>query len=181
MVRKCKALGAIAATVLFFSIGTSASNAIDSEVTRRTLAGIPGVTVVVEELQPNILKYASKFSITRDQLRTGAEASLANACITVLSYEQWLRTPGKPFLYIVVNTNEYERYWFAYDIRIQLKQRVLLELNPSIVTMADTWGISMTGNVNIGKLNTLKENVNALLERFIDAYLAANHKTRQCR
>ncbi|MBA4391254.1 MAG: hypothetical protein C0399_09990 [Syntrophus sp. (in: bacteria)] len=153
-----------------------AAYAIDSDVTRRTLAGIQGVNVVVEELQPNIQKYTQKFGLQREQIKTDVEAMLRKAGVTVFAYEQWLKTPGRPFLYIVVNTHEYEKYWYSYDVRVELKQGVSLEVNPLVKTMAGTWGINMTGITNIGKLNAIKESINVLVGRFIEAYLSVNLK-----
>jgi hypothetical protein len=152
----------------------SAVYAIDSETTRRTLSGLQGVNVVVEELQPNIQKYAQKFGLQSQQIKTDVEALLLKSGVRVLSHDRWLTAPGRPFLYVVVNTHEYEKYWFAYDIRIQLKQNVMLEMNPSIRTMASTWGISMTGSASVGKLNVLKIGVKELVGRFVEAYWSVN-------
>ena len=41
----------------------------DSEASRATLAGLQGVSVVVEEVQPNIQKYAAKFGLSGAQIR----------------------------------------------------------------------------------------------------------------
>jgi hypothetical protein len=42
--------------------------------------------------------------------------------------------------------------------------------------MADTWGINMTGITHIGKLNVIKESLNVLVGRFVEAYWWANGK-----
>jgi hypothetical protein len=148
---------------------TSFVFAIDSDLTRLTLRGIPGVSVVVEELQSGLEKYGQKRGLQREQIKADAESVLRKAGIPVLTYDQWLKTPGRPFLYIVVNTHEYEKYWYAYDVRVELKQRVLLETNPSVVAMATTWSMNMTGNTHIGKLGEVKENLEAFMEKFIAA------------
>ena len=143
--------------------------AIDSDLTRLTLRGLPGVTVVVEELQPDLKKYGQKSGLQREAIKADAESVLKKAGIPALTYDQWLKTRGRPFLYIVINTHEYEKYWYAYDLRVELKQRVLLEANPTVVAMASTWSINMTGNTHVGKLGELKKNLDSLLERFISA------------
>jgi hypothetical protein len=143
--------------------------AIDSDATRLTLRGLAGVTVVVEEMQPGLKKYGQKLGLQREQIKTETESILRKAGISVLTYDQWLKTPGRPFLYIVINTHEYEKYWYAYDVRAELRQRVLLEANPSVVAMASTWSINVTGNTHIGRLGEMKGNLNALLEGFIGA------------
>jgi len=150
------------------------ANAIDSDLTRKTLTGIQGVNVVIEDLQPNIQKYAAKARLERDQIKSHVEVLLKKEGVPVLNYDQWLKAPGRPFLYVTINTHEYEKYWFAYDVRVQLRQKVSLEVNPETVTMADTWGISMTGTTNIGKLGVIKETLNLLVGRFGEAYRSVN-------
>ena len=154
----------------------SAADAIDSDLTRRTLAGIQGVNVVIEEFQPNIQKYVQKAHLERDHIKNHVEALLKKEGVPVLNYDQWLKTLGRPFLYVTINTHEYEKYWFAYDVRVQLRQKVLLEVNPEMVTMADTWGISMTGTANIGRLGVIKETLDFLIGRFGEAYRSANSR-----
>nr|MDA8125056.1 hypothetical protein [Deltaproteobacteria bacterium] len=77
-------------------------------------------------------------------------------------------------LYVNINTHETERYWYAYDIKLELRQIVLLEVNPRIKTLADTWSINITGETNIGNLNILKKDALALVEGFIRAYKSVN-------
>jgi hypothetical protein len=150
--------------------------AIDSELTRRTLLGIKGVSVAVENPQPNIQKYAQRFGLTRDQLQKDIEQRLTKAGITVLNQEKWLQTSGRPVLYVIVNTHEYEKYWYAYTIIVDLMQITTLEANSDIKTLASTWSINMAGIANIGTLNAIKGDVNTLVDRFIDAHLSANKK-----
>ena len=161
---------------LFFVMTAGSLYAIDSELTRRTLLGLKGVSVAVENLQPNIQKYAQRFGLTRDQLQKDVEQKLSKSGIVVLNREKWQQTSGRPVLYVVVNTHEYEKYWYAYTIVIDLMQITTLEANPDIKTLAGTWSINMTGIANIGTLNTIKDNVNTLVDRFIDAHLSANRK-----
>jgi len=143
--------------------------AIDSDMTRLTLRGLQGVTVVVEELQPGLTKYGQAAGLERERIKADAECILKKGGIPVLTYDEWLKAPGRPFLYIVINTHEYQKYWYAYDVRIELRQRVLPERNTSVAAMASTWSMSMTGNTHIGRLGEMKGNLFVLLERFIAA------------
>ncbi len=140
--------------------------AIDSEATKQTIHGLRGVSVVVEELQPNLQKYAARFGLTQEQLRKDVEQTLAKSGMASLSQDKWLATPGRPMLYVSINTHEYEKYWFAYNVRIELRQLVSLEANPALKTMAATWGVHTTGVSNIGTLGAIRNNVNLLVERF---------------
>ena len=60
------------------------------------------------------------------------EAQLKEAGIRVLDRDEWLRTPGRPVVYVNVNTHEYQKYRFAYDVRIELQQLATLEANPGM-------------------------------------------------
>jgi len=152
--------------------------AIDTDVTRKTLSGLQGVCVGVEELQPNLMKYsaAQKSGLSKEALKKEIEGLLSKAGIKVLTWDQAMKTPGMPYLYICVNTHESEKYWYAYDIRIELLQLVSMEANPKVKTMAGTWSTNMTGMVNIGTLDKLKEAVAVLTDKFTGAFRAANPK-----
>ncbi len=167
---------AVCSLFSIFFMMASALYAVDSELTRQTLLGLKGVSVAVENPQPNIQKYAERFGLARDQLQKDIEQRLTMAGIVVLSQEKWSQTSGRPVLYIVVNTHEYMKYWYAYTIIVELRQIATPEANPDMKTLAATWSISMAGIANIGTLNTVKDNVNTLVDKFIDAYLSVNKK-----
>ena len=153
-----------------------AAYGIDTELTQRTMIGIQGINVVVEDLQPNIQKYAQRFSLTKEQLQKEVEERLRKAGIRVMPKDEWLKTPGRPVLYVNINTHEYEKYWYAFNIAVSLGQIVTLEADPKLKTLASTWDISMTGVANIGTLNTIRSNIEMLVDRFIQAYRSANPK-----
>jgi hypothetical protein len=149
----------------------------DSEVARQTLKGLPGVYVIVEELQPNLLKYEKSvrdFDLNQSRIQKEIEAKLAAAGIRLLSREEWQKTPGRPVLYVNVNTHESEKYWFAYDIKLELRQVVILEANPAVKTLADTWSINITGITNIGNLKLIGQDLGVLTGRFIQSYRSVN-------
>ncbi len=149
---------------------------VDTELTRRTMAGLQGITVMVEELQPNILRYAQRFNLTKEQMQKNIEQRLVKQGIQVMSGDTWLKIPGKPVLYVNINTHEYEKYWYAFNITVNLQQIVALEANPKLKTLACTWDISITGVANIGTLNVISSNVEILIDRFIKAYWSVNTK-----
>jgi hypothetical protein len=148
--------------------------ALDSETSRQTLSGLRGVHVLVEDLQSNIVKLFDKFGFSKDQLQKNVELKLRGAGVKVLSRNEWLASPGRPILYVAVNTHQREKYWWAYDIRVELHQMASLEVNPATKAMVSTWSTNMTGVVNIGTLNTLNEPVKVLTDLFINAFLSVN-------
>ena len=149
------------------------ASAIDSELTRRTLRGLPGVCVMVEDLQPGFQEYARKSGLSRVQIEKDAIARIEKAGIKILERETWLKTPGRPLLYININTHD-DRFRFAYDILVELRQIVVMEANPQIKTLADTWSINMTGIVGVEKSDIIRKNAGILVDRFINAYQSAN-------
>lgn len=165
---------AIVTTLVLAAMGSA--SALDSEETRKTLAGLQGVYVLVEELQPNIQKYAKNFDLDKSSLQKSAEARLRETGIRVLGREEWLKTPGRPVLYININTHEQEKYWFAYNIQVELQQVAAMEANPAIKSLVGTWSVNMAGMVNIGTINVLQDRVKNLVDIFIKAYLAVNPK-----
>ncbi len=146
----------------------------DSVINRQTLAGINGVMIVIEDLQPNIMKYSSKSGISKEQLQKLTEDKLVKAKIHSLSAADLMKLPGRPILYICLNTHENEKYIFAYGIDLQLRQAVFLEANPKIKTIATTWSLSLTGITDIGNLELISKDLQVLLDRFIAAQAAAN-------
>jgi len=160
------------AILLLFCI--SPTWAEDVPETRLSLKNLPGVAVFVEELQTNIQKYGKKAGLERALIQAEVEQSLKKQGITVLSYNDWLNTKGRPFLYVNINTHETERYWYAYDIKVEVKQIAILEANPQVKTMVATWGISLTGIANIGNLHNIKKDAMVLVQRFVDAYKTVN-------
>jgi hypothetical protein len=153
----------------FIFLNLSPCLGVDADVTRQTIKGLRAVHVIVEEIQLNVQRYAQKAGITKEQIQMDVEAKLKANGFRVLEGDEWLKTPGKPVLYVNINTHETEKYWYAYNVNVELKQVVLLEANPSIKTLAGTWSINITNTANIGTLGIIKTSVNDLVDRFINA------------
>jgi len=153
-------------------------HAFDAEVSRETMKGLTGFYILIEELNPNIAKYASvqKNNISTQTLKSQVENRLRAAGIRVLSWDEMMKTPERPMLYVAVNTHEYEKFWYAYDIRVEVRQLVTLVSQPGKPISGCTWSVNMIGVMNIGQLQTLYDNLGVLLGRFVEAYMAVNKK-----
>lgn len=160
--------------LLLCTIAVLPAFAEDADVSRGTLKGLRGVCVLVENIQPNIQKYAQKYGLSAPQIQKEIEQRLRAAGIRVVSGNDWLNMPGRPALYVNINTHETEKYWYAYDIKLELRQIVFLEANPKVRTLTGTWYINMTGMANIGNLHVIKNDTMVLVERFVGAYRAVN-------
>ena len=166
----------ILAVVSFFVFSVGPARAEDSDASRATLAGLQGVAVVVEDLQPSVMKYAAKSGLSKAQVQQDAEKMLRDAGIRIVAGEDWKKTPGKPLLYININTHETEKYWYAYDIKVELRQLATLDANPQLKTLATTWSINITGQANIGTLNVIRKDAGVMVGRFVQAYRGVNKK-----
>ena len=145
----------------------------DTDISRATLAGLQGVHVIVEEMQANVLKYAKRFGLTQAQVLQDVEGRLRRGGIRTVTGDEWLAVPGRPILYVNINTHETEKYWYAYDVKVELRQVVTLVSDPQVKTMAVTWSLNMTGQANIGTLDMIRQDTNILVERFVEAWGAS--------
>jgi hypothetical protein len=148
----------------------------DSDMTRTTLAGLYALKVSVEEMQPNIRPYAIKNGLTAKQLQSEIEQKLTKYGMKIISGDAWLAIPGRPILYVNINTHEMEKYWYAYNAKVEFRQLVHLDANPNIKTLAATWVLNITGIANIGNMNVIKDDLMVLVERFLTAYRVSNKK-----
>jgi len=170
LMRKAGIFFVIAAFICVF--GAQACLGADSEAARKSLSDIKGVYVFVEDLQPNLQKYNKRAELSAAELQRSVEAQLREAGIKVYDREEWLHASGRPILYVNVNTHEYEKYQFAYDVRIELQQIVYLEINSAARLLAPTWSSNTTGVVNPGTVKAIADDVKAGVALFINAYLA---------
>jgi hypothetical protein len=166
----------IAAVSALLAVSLLPAYAFDAEISRETMKGLTGFHVLIEELNPNIAKYANvqKNHITTQQLKSHVENRLRAAGIRVLSLDEMMKMPEKPILYVSVNTHEYEKFWYAYDIRVEVQQLVTPVNQPGKLVNAATWSLNMTGVMNIGQLQVLYDNLGTLLDRFTQAYRKVN-------
>lgn len=169
-------LSVAAAFSLLMTFGVVSGGAEDSESSRATLAGLQGVAVVIEDLQPNVQKYAAKSGLTKEQILRDVSQRLSTGGIRMVSGNEWLKMPGQPVLYININTHETEKYWYAYDIKVALRQIATLDANPQMKTAATTWSLNITGQANIGTLQLIRQDTAVMMEKFVRAYRTANRK-----
>jgi hypothetical protein len=161
----------IAFFMFFLNLASNAFSQDDAD-TRPTLRGFSGVYVVVEALSPQI----EKEGLTTDQLQRDAEAKIRTAGVKVLSREEFVKAPGKPYLYVNVSISilrtQITRYIFY--VRLEFNQEVSLVKSPGTIVPASTWS---TGGWGIDfSLENIRDIFKNQVEKFIDAYLAVNPK-----
>ncbi len=141
---------------------------------RESLAGLAGVYVIVEEMDPVV----EREGLARSTLQTDVEVKLRQAGIRVLTRTEWPVAPGSPHLYLRVTTLRVGEEWqvYAVEILLDLGQEVMLARKPTIALVAPTWRTSWVGAVGAKKLDWVRERVRDRVDEFINAYLAANPK-----
>ena len=162
---------ALASLLLFLA---AAAHGSDTAVERQSMAGIHALGLFVEELQPNVAKVAAKAGIDAASIRREVERRLTAAGIGVVAGAGWAALPGRPFLYININTHETQRFYYAYDIKVELRQVVFPEANPRARITATTWSLSITGLTDIGNLAVIKNDTLVLVDRFTAAHRSVN-------
>jgi hypothetical protein len=138
-----------------------------------SLRGLPGVRVLLTDLNPD----AERDGLIKTELQTDVELRLRNAGISVLTEEEWHKTPRTPLLYVKVDALKGSNIAYAYYTNVLLYQRVSIEQTLNISGFAATWS---TGSIGIAEQVKLKGLVIGSLrnevDEFIKAYLAENSK-----
>ncbi len=165
--RTCVVLMTLALASLQFQ---SSVFAFDNQLSRETLRGLQGVRVMVAPQKWAI----EQKGLTADQLQQDTELKLRLAGINVPSAES-PEIPGKPLLYVNAKILKYgslDRYIF--NIKLELNQGVSLIRMPSVKASATTWSVAATGTSH--KLSIVREQLQELVDIFINAYLSVNPK-----
>jgi hypothetical protein len=149
----------------------------DSDSNRATLRGLPGVFVVVDDLDKStIRKYCP---MDAAQLKTDAELRLRKGGISVLSADQLAKAPGKPILSITVTCSGNEEKSFS-SVMLLVGQEVVLARDPTVHMHLTTWSVAGgTGMVRIEELErNTRDKLADQVDKFLNAYLAANAPIR---
>ena len=139
---------------------------------RQSLEGMDGVQVIVRKIAPDI----EKAGLAKEDIQHRVEEKLKDADIKVLDARETLFSPGAPSLDIDVKTfplkckdEESKDYFFLIDV--SLTQGIFLARDSKINLHADTWTARDYGQT--ATLEEVKTKTDHLIDRFIDAYKAA--------
>lgn len=137
----------------------------------KVLVGLKGVYVLIEPINPQ----AERLGLTKDQIKADVELRLLKAGVRVLTEEEQNATPGKPSLYVNINTHiEKNLPIIPLSIRIDLNEVVTLDTG--LKTVGTIWHTGSVGVVGKKSIRKIREAVNQDIDRFINDYLAANPK-----
>jgi hypothetical protein len=141
---------------------------IDDEFTRKSLTGLRGVYVVVEDFDAD----RQRAGFDQRTFLTDVEVRLRTAGIPVLTLEERGAAPGKPVLYLNVNAlHDQPGEANAYSIMLEVLQRVTLASGQT--TTAITWSVSGMG---METFEQVRGRVRDKVDEFINAWLSVNPK-----
>ena len=150
-------------SIVLFCSNMAAQN---SEESRKSLKGITGFYVSVEQLDNAI----EKEGLTTDQIRTDVELKLSTAGIQVFTKEQASHASGKPLLRVDLAIGS-KQGLYPYALDIGARQMVRLERDPAVTVYATTWSV---GSAGIAGLLSVRDTVKDLLDEFLNAWLLEN-------
>ena len=146
---------------------------------RKSLVGIEGIWVYVEDLNPD----AKAAGLRKDLFQTDIELKLRLAGIKVLSKEEYLTTSGRPYLFLSIHvlTSNDNPPFYAVATGLNLRQGVFLTRDLKIESVdAITWleaGVLLLSRRYLE--SDIRKQIKQMTDIFINDYLAANPKERE--
>ena len=147
------------------------------EYGRESLEGMDGVRVLIEGIDSKV----EEDGLSENQLQIDVEQRLKKADIELLTHGAWLEAPGGQYLYVSVNALPEPRTGgYAYFIRVELRQDVLLARDPALkVIGATTWRQSRVGLVSAAAMpGKIRSSVGGLVDAFSGDYRTANKPSK---
>ena len=118
----------------------------------------------------------AQLGLTKSALQTEVDTKLRMAGITVV--DEATLSDGFPTLYVNTTIIEGSEPW-VFSVNLEFEQAATLYRNPSLMTAgAITWHAGITGKAGSAKIaEVVGSGVKDLTDKFINAYLAANHES----
>src|SRR6267143_51456 len=159
----------LATLALFFVVAVSPLlGQGDDESTRKTLAGLHGVRVVVRMSDSDETRTGG---LSQSQLQTDVEIKLREAGITVLSQQEAQSgTLGVDVNLLNLGSPTNPLSLYALCLTLELHQWVRLKRNPSVTVWVSTW--STTGQMGTtARPSSVRDIIRDMTDHFINAYL----------
>jgi hypothetical protein len=170
-----RTLSLIPAMLGFAMIAAPAAAQLDAPGSRKTLAGLPGFFVAVEDMDTS----AARVGVTSAVIQTDVEARLRAAGIRLYTADDFKNILEVPQLY--VNVNELALHGaqaglFTYNATTEVRQAIKLSRNPDISSTSVTWRAPATvGTVGADNFYVaVRDVVREELDLLITALQAAN-------
>ena len=163
-------------TILFLLMMVCLSDAFSEadKLRAESLRYLKSMGLVIRDLNSDI----KIDGLNKECIQTDVESKLRSAGIKILSIQEWLNKLGSPHLGVWVNSSKKDesRSLYAYTIEVSLSQTVYAARNKEIVFMAETWSVEDVGFVEEENVNSIRDSVKDLVDKFINDYLSVNLK-----
>lgn len=131
---------------------------------RDTLRGLPGLELIVEVAQPELVARG----LDPERIRADVERRLRAAGITVYAAQMENPSPAKPYLYVHLNALELPgRTGYAVAAQVQLRQTVRSTVTESQIVNAMTWDSHNVVAVPPDGLAAVGEEIGLSVDRFV--------------
>ncbi len=139
----------------------------NTKVTRETLQGIKGISVVVEKMGPE----SEKAGLTKSQIQTDVEMKLRMTGLNVLTFEEVSKVSGSPWIYVNINIGKTSHGAYVFNINLELMQNVYLE-RYNKRSIASTWSVEYIGITP--NLDDIRSKTRSLVDDFRHAWVSVN-------
>ena len=161
----------------FFIIPLISSSIILAQISEAisvaSLTGLTGVKVSVKDVTPDV----QQDGLRTEHIQRDVELPLRTTGIKVLTSGIWIDSVGNAELYVDVDALKYSGTQYAYHVEVSVIQKVGLTRKPTSETLAKTWSDKVMGIVGVSNMATkIREQVKALVDKFINDYLSVNPK-----
>ena len=165
-----KRMVVLAVAIVLVSFPVSHAWAQDIEA-RESLSRLPGVQVIVEGPEAD----AERDGLTADAIKTDIELRLQQAGITVfLRGLEDAAAPAFPKLFVSVHATKHRQSnLYAVYVSVELTQQVL-QLVTGDVGYGATWGRGGALPVESGRLRSVRDPINDIVDEFIKDWLAVH-------
>ncbi|HUL03227.1 MAG TPA: hypothetical protein VLV16_08385 [Gemmatimonadales bacterium] len=148
---------------------------LDSPSSRKTLGGLPGFYVAVEDMDTS----AARVGVTATMIQADVESKLRTAGIKLYTQDDFKNILEVPQLYINVNElalHGAQAGLFTYNATAEVRQAIKLSRDASIASTSVTWRAPATvGTVGSDNFYTAVRNVvREQVDLLITAYREAN-------
>ena len=169
-------LSRILSLACFFFFMLPSGSAQDSEAQRRTLAGLKGFLVVINDIGQE----AHSAGISESALVDQVESVLRSAGIGVANREEFLSSLDRNLALLSVTIScvgNRAGDTFALGFFLQVTQTVILVRNPEVRAPVATWYAGGTGIAAADVVSAeVKKWLAGLMDQFLEAYRSANPK-----
>ena len=137
---------------------------------RGTLRGLPGVEVIVEELEPEL----EAGGLTGASLKSEIETRLRARGITVYASQAENPSPAKPYLYLDLNALPLEHGEIAIAVQLHVRQTLQSPATQANIVNAMTWDLLSLIAVKAGRMPEARTVVQTLVEQFIEDWVSVH-------